>query len=233
MANTSFSAFSSNRATLANLSANIEAVTRQARVIADSVTEIGRNMTPAAAPSMRELLDSVGLRGLPLPSLANARTCSLPACECPSPDLGEVRRVAERADDLNFSVRFRNTTGKARDFAFDGGELHAEDGKGGGTLTLSAKTASLESGAATVMQVAVEGREFRTGVDYCGQIRIRAKECETMYLGVCMRIQHVVERVPTIDLHCCCESKSRPLRWYHHYYCDPPAQPEPKPRPEG
>jgi hypothetical protein len=233
MANTSFSAFSGNRATLDNLSANIDAVTRQARVIANSVTEISRSMTPTAVPSMREFLDSIGLRGLPLPSLANARTCTLPSCDCPAPDLGEVRRVAERADDLNFSVRFRNTTDKARDFAFEAGELQAEDGKDGGSMTLSTKSVALESGATAVIQVAVGGRQFRPDVDYCGQIRINAKNCETMHLGVCVRIQTVVERVPTIDLHCCCEPRLRPLRWYHHYYCDPPRETRPTAQPVG
>jgi hypothetical protein len=165
--------------------------------------------------------------------LANARTCNLPSCECPSPDLGEVRRVAERAEDLNFSVRFRNSSDKAQDFGLEAGTLQSEDGKDEGTMTLSTKSASLESGAAAVIQVAVEGRQFRPDVDYCGQIRINAKNCETMYLGVCVRIQKVAERVPTIDLHCCCDTKLRPLRWYHHYYCDPPRENRPTPQPNG
>ena len=35
-------------------------------------------------------------------------------------------------------------------------------------------------------------------------------------------------RVPVIDLHCCCTPRARPLKWYHHYYCDPPLRQRPQ-----
>jgi hypothetical protein len=231
MSSMSYSTSTPNRTALANLTGNLDAIVKQARVIAGAVGEIGASLGGAKPLSARQMLDSIGLKDVPLPSLAKARSCGVPACHCPSPDLGEVCKVLERAERTEFAVRVRNTTSNQRSFQLSAGKLQAENGQGEGVMSLSDSEIALEPGQFEVVRITVDASKFPTGIAYIGAIQITAKDCETMYLGIVVRVQPQTEVIPVIDLHCCCHPKARPLRWYHHYYCDP--APEGRDNPNG
>lgn len=220
MGSTIFSA-GGGQAAIANFAANLDAISRQARIIVDSAGEIGRSLNPGGRPSLRQLLDSMGLSALPLPSLQNARTCAVPSCDCPPPDLGELRRLVDRPGPVQIAVRFRNTSKKQRIFDLSAGELVDAGGTVAGKMSLEPAQVTLEPGQTTALHITAELRDMQPGVDYSAAVRITAEHCETMYLGVVIRLQPEIERVPVIDLHCCCDPRLRPLKWYHHYYCDP------------
>ena len=222
MSTSSYTAFSTTGPARANLASSVDAMFKQAKVIGRAVGEIGNALGGQQVPSARQFLDSLGLRSIPLPSLARARACGVPSCCCPSPDLGEVRRTADRPEKLTFGVRVRNTTASQRTFSLEPGRLTSETGADGGAIALSANAVTLETGASAVVQVTVDGSEYTRGVDYVGAIRVASKDCETMTLGVRVTIELEDQSVPVVDLHCCCHPRVRPLRWYHHYYCDPP-----------
>jgi|GEM_PF-2764529 len=221
MGTTSFSASTPSRNARANLNANLGAIAQQARIISQSLGEIGNSLGGTRPASLRQFLDSVGLSGLPLPSLANARTCGVPSCDCASPDLGEIRRVLDRPEAVQIGARFRNTTSKQRTFALTAGKIMSEDGKEGGTITVSPDSVTLEPGEVAVVQISVDASKYATGVDHAATIKVSSEKCQDMYLGVVVLVQPEVKVVPVVDLHCCCTPKLRPLRWYHHYYCDP------------
>jgi hypothetical protein len=231
MSSMSYSASTPNRATITNLAGNFDSIVKQARVIAGAMGEIGASLGGGKPLSARQMLDSIGLKDVPLPSLAKARSCGVPACHCPSPDLGEVRQVIERSEQTEFAVRLRNTTASKRTFQLSAGKLQAENGQGEGAMSLSDSEVALDPGQFKVVRIAVDASKFPAGINYIGAIQITATDCEVMYLGVVVLVQPQTEVIPVIDLHCCCHPKARPLRWYHHYYCDP--APEGRDKPNG
>lgn len=238
MGSTSFLASSRGRTQRANFAINMESAGKQATVIARSIGDlvgtIGDTLGGAQPASVRELLDSLGLAAVPLPSLAKARTCGTPACDCPSPDLGEIRRVIERPDRIEIAVRLRNRTSRPREYTLEAGEIETAEGQKAGALVVAPAVVKLEAGEVTVVRVAVDASKFETHADYGGTIKVSAEKCEPMRLGVVVRIEPEVAVVPVVDLHCCCTPKLRPLRWYHHYYCDPAPERQPddrQPRP--
>lgn len=235
MSTTSFSASSARRRMRSDLTGNLNAAFKQVQTIGRAVGEIANSVGGLQPTSVRQAMDSLGLGGVPLPSLSRARACGVPECHCPPPDLGEVRKVVDRPEKVTIGVRMRNATNQSRTYAFAAGAIMAETGEAGGAMTLSVNSVDLQPGAQSVLQVSVDASEHRRGVDYVGAVRVTSKDCEDMTLTVAVMVEPEQESLPLVDLHCCCHPKVRPLRWYHHYYCDPPRaengrQPD---RPEG
>lgn len=222
MSTTSFSRSSSSRRLRANASGRFDATMKQVQTIRRAAGAIVNELGGGPVLSLRDTLDSMGLRNLPMPSLARARACGLPECHCASPDLGEVRKVVDRPERVSLAVRFRNTSERRRTFELQPGALISEAGEPGGALEVAVPTLDLDPAEVGVVQVLVDASEHRRGVDYVGAIKVTSKDCEDMFLTVAVLVESEVETVPIVDLHCCCHPHVRPLRWYHHYYCDPP-----------
>ena len=229
MSTTTFSASSANRRLRGDLTGNLDAAIKQVQSIGRAVGEIANAMGGVQPASLRQVLDNVGLSALPLPSLSRARACRLPECHCPPPDLGEVRKVVDRPEKVSLGVRLRNATGERRTFALAPGAMMAETGETGGAMSLSPSSVELDPGGFSVLKIAVDASQHRRGVDYVGAVRVTSKDCEDMTLTVAVMIEPELQSVPTVDLHCCCHPKVRPLRWYHHYYCDPPPTDDSRP----
>lgn len=232
MASTSFVAAGRGRAQRLNLSNNLGAAGKQAIAIARSVGNLAETLGAGLGTrpmSAREMLDAVGLTGVPLPSLAKARSCRLPSCDCPSPDLGEIRRVIERPERVEIAVRLRNTTGKQREYKLDGGAIETETGDAAGQLVITPDQLTLEPGDTAVVRFEADASKFADRLDHAAAIKISAENCDPMRLAIVIRVEPEVAVVPVVDLHCCCTPKVRPLRWYHHYYCDPAPQRTPTP----
>lgn len=227
MSSTSFVASSRGRAQRANLINNLGVAGRQATAILRSIGEVGTTLGGNRPLSARELLDSLGLTGVPLPSLAKARSCGAPSCDCPSPDLGEIRRLIDRPEQVQVAIRLRNTTRKQRQYRLEPGVVQSPFGEEAGRLTVAPAEVTLEPGDGIVVRAAVDATKFQPHVDYAATIKVSAENCEPMRLAVVVRVEPESEVVPVVDLHCCCTPKVRPLRWYHHYYCDPAPQRRP------
>jgi hypothetical protein len=143
-----------------------------------------------------------------------------------------VRRVVDRNERVVVAVRLRNTTDRARDYVLDAGPMISHGGEAGGEAVVEPASVALDPGAVGVIRVLVDASKHRSGVDYETRLRIRSKGCDDLSLGIAVHVSAEVETAPLVDLHCCCTPKQRPLRWYHHYYCDPPAR-EAVDRPEA
>lgn len=232
MSTTSFSRSSIGRVFRANLGGNVNAAVKQIQVIGRAAGAIANEISGLPTVSLRQTLDSLGLAALPLPSLARARACGTPECHCPSPDLGEVHKVIDRPERTEIGVRFRNNSGARRTFELKAGALIAETGEPGGDMTLSAPSLELDPGKIGVIRVQVDASKHRRGVDYVGAIKASSKDCEDMTLTIAVSVEPESDTLPIVDLHCCCHPKLRPLRWYHHYYCDPPQEQRPPNQPE-
>jgi hypothetical protein len=239
MGSTRFDANARSRRGQANLRENLSVVFQQAKVLGRAAGEVAALSGQMRGGSMRDTLDSLGLGGLPMPSLARARACRGPdCCDCPPTDLGCIRRTLDRPEHAEVLVRLRNPTGRKRTYLLEMSNLDAETGDGESKAAVVPAAVDLDPGETAVVSVQVEAAEQQPGVDYEGVLRIRAENCDDLRLCICVRVDVPKDCAPLVDLHCCCHPKVRPLRWYHHYYCDPPVgqtrddRPEPN-RPPG
>jgi hypothetical protein len=167
---------------------------------------------------------SAGLRdaGLPSLSLRNARSCAFPEYARCDPDLGALVRDVQPGETVRMPVRFRNTTGKRRTFAFAfAGPLKDSQGRTAKPPALTPASLDLDDGeVGRVLLATPVGDEFAVGAEYSTRLVVRAEECDDQHLTVTIRV--ACDDGPVIRLCCACDPKVRPLRWYHHYYCDPP-----------
>jgi hypothetical protein len=221
MSSTSFAAASLNRRMRRDIGISVDTALKQVQVIGRAIAEIVSSVGEIQPLSLRQTLDSLGLREVPLPSLALARACRVPDCRCPSPDLGEVRRLVDRPEQVTIGLRLRNTTRARRSFALHVGKIISDSGEAGGPMSLSAAFVDLDPGEIAPISVTIDATQHRRGLDYTGAVRVTSKDCEDMTLSVVVVVQPEVDVAPLVDLHCCCHPAARPLRWYHHYYCDP------------
>jgi hypothetical protein len=202
-------------------------LTRSLGAAVDQVQAIGRATgklvgaaTDAQGGALRQAMRAVGIKALPMPSLSNASACGLPRCDCPPADLGEIRKVVDRAEEVRIAFRVHNTTRARRLFRLNARPIASPSGQAGGAITVTPAQVDLDPGEFQTVQVQVDARQHKSGADYRSVIDIASERCETMHLGVSVEVADE-DDAPTIDLHCCCEPRVRPLRWYHHYYCDP------------
>lgn len=129
-----------NRRIEADLVATVSAALKQAQVIGRAIGEISNAIGAIRPLTLRQTLDSIGLKDVPLPSLARARACGAPDCRCPSPELGEIRRVVDRPEQVDIAVRLRNTTRSRRSFALQAGKVVSQTGEAGGGDEPDART---------------------------------------------------------------------------------------------
>jgi hypothetical protein len=181
---------------------------------------------------LREVAGTLRASGLPQPSLRYARSCDFPDYACCDPDLGTVHRDAQPGETIRMPLRFKNTTGKARAFTLElAGELKDSRGRTVKALQVTPERLELDDGeTGLVLLQAVIGDEFAAGTTYRTRLRVKAEDCEPQHLTVSISV--ALDEGPVIGLCCGCDPKVRPLRWYHHYYCDPPRQRQPdRPQP--
>jgi hypothetical protein len=223
MGTTSYSATRTGQRIQAMLRSNLNLASRQAASISRALNDVAGLGREIQAVPLNQLLAAIGLPGVPMPSLARARGCRLPDCDCPPSDLGDIRRVVDRPERVEMVARFRNRSEWKRDFAIEASAMVSHTGEPGGAVAVEPAHLSLEPGEIAVVKLVVDAGKHRPGVDYDATLRFRAKGCEDLTLGVTVHVETLDDMVPLVDLHCCCRPKQRPLRWYHHYYCDPPA----------
>ena len=171
---------------------------------------------------LRDLTSALRDIGLPGISLRHARSCSFPEYVCCDPDLGTVTRDAHQGEELRIPVSFRNTTGRRRSFAIAvAGPLKDLQGRTTKAPSVTPTSFDLDDGEAAQVVVATSvGEEFDAGSAYSTRLIVRSEGCEDQHLTVTIRVS--CDTGPVIGLCCGCEPKLQPLRWYHHYYCDPP-----------
>lgn len=189
--------------------------------------EFAGAMTEMQGAVLREVVAGLRDAGLPQPSLRYARSCGFPESTGCDPDLGALVRDAHRGETVRMPIRFRNTTGKRRTFGVSFADTFRDSqGRVAKTPSLEPQTLGLDDGEiGQVVVSAVVDESFAMGSAYSGRLFIRAEECEDQYLAVTIRVS--CDEGPVIRLCCPCDAKVRPLRWYHHYYCDPPARTPP------
>lgn len=193
----------------------------QVEIIGRAAERIVRIATEAQSAAVRQAFRAIGFRHLPRPSFDKARACGLPRHHCPSADLGEIRKVIDRSEQVELTFRVRNTTRSRRTFTLAVRSDASQGSSAGASVTLTPPSVDLDPGEIQIVRVQVDATQYEPGVAYHRTITIAARNCETMRLGVCVEIARHEDCAPLVDLHCCCEPRSRPLRWYDHYYCDP------------
>ena len=213
------------------LAAQAGSLVQNLGIMGGALRDLIGTMSELQGAVLREV--SAGLRdaGLAQLSLQNARACSFPEYERCDPNLGGLVRDAHQGETVRMPVRFRNTTGKRRTFAFAfAGPLKDSQGRTAKAPSLTPASLDLDDGEVgrVLLETAV-GDEFAVGAEYSTRLIVRADECDDQHLTVTIRVSS--DEGPVIRLCCACDPKVRPLRWYHHYYCDPPPkrrQPEPR-----
>ena len=217
---TSYHASMESRSARSGLARSVGKAFEQVEAIGRATGRLVAAAGEAQNGAFRQAMRAAGIGNLPRPSLSNASACGLPRCDCPSPDLGEIRKVVDRPDQVRLAFRVRNTTKARRRFAMTAQPIASQGGQAGGAITVTPASVELNPGEVQTVQVQVDARQHQPGSDYRSIIHVASERCETMHLGVSVEVAGEDE-APIIDLHCCCEPRPRPLRWYHHYYCDP------------
>lgn len=225
MSTTTYYASMESRTARSGLTRNLEAALVQAQGIGRAVREIATIAIETQDSALRQAMGAIGLQGLPRPSLAKASSCGLPSCECPSSDLGEIRKVIDQPRRVSLAFRVRNTTKERRVFALAAKPVMSEDGKPGGGITVVPASVDLEPGEVEMVRVEIDASGHETGLGYNSIVTVASRKCEDMHLGVSVLVEREIDSAPLVNLHCCCHPRPRPLRWYHHYYCDPQEQP--------
>jgi hypothetical protein len=213
-----------NRTARSGLTRSLEAAIFQAQGIGRAVREIATIVIDTQDSALRQAMGAVGLRGLPRPSLAKASSCGLPSCECPSTDLGEIRKVIDQPRPVSLAFRVRNTTKERRVFTLSAKPVMSEEGNPGGSIALVPATVDLDPGEVQMVRAQIDATGHEVGLGYNSIVTIATRNCEDMYLGVSVFVEREIDCAPLVNLHCCCHPRLRPLRWYHHYYCDPQQQ---------
>lgn len=215
MATTSYSR--SGRSSALNTDA-LGQLARQVRVLAAAAGAISETLAENQRDQARDLFDRLGL---PMPSLARARSCKMPDCGCEggqsSGGLGVLRQVLDRAEVAHFTVRLRNSDCEKRSYV-----LQADKTEDGGGLVATPASVTLSPGQSVVVQISADASKLSYGQTLRQSLRLQADTCAPQVLEVEVSVERPPEVVPTLDLSCCCDSGLRPQKWYHHYYCDPP-----------
>lgn len=187
-----------------------------ARDVAKAAT---RMLEPGARPRSAVARAARHIR-FPRPSIANASACGLPRCECPSTDLGELRKIACEPGRVPVAFRIRNMTRARRTFHLTATPLASSRTAQLGTVALSPAEVNLAAGQTAVIMATADAQAQHRGETASAVVEIASEGCDTMSLMLVIEMEHEAE-MPVVDLHCCCGATPRPLRWYHHYYCDP------------
>lgn len=221
MSTTTYYASMESRTAGSGLARNLEAAVAQAQGIGRAVREIVAIAAETQDSALRRAMGTLGLPNLPRPSLAKASSCGLPSCECPSSDLGEIRKVIDQRRPVSLAFRVRNTTKERRVFTLAAKPVMSADGRPGGRIALAPASVDLEPGEVEMVRVEIDATGHDVGLNYTSIVTVASRDCEDMHLGVSVLVEHEVDSAPLLNLHCCCHPRPRPLRWYHHYYCDP------------
>lgn len=215
MATTSYS--KSGRSPILNTDA-MGQLGRQVRVLAAAAGALSETLAETQRDQARDLFDRLGL---PMPSLARARSCKTPDCGCEdgkaSGGLGTLRQVLDRNEIAHFTVKLRNSDCEKRSYV-----LQADKSEDGPELVASPAAVTLEPGQSAIVQIHADASKLAHGQTLRQSLRVLADNCAPQILEVEVSVERPPEVVPTIDLTCCCDTGMRPQKWYHHYYCDPP-----------
>lgn len=218
---TTYYASTDSRAATSDLARSLKDAFAQAQSIGRAVSTIAGIAGATQTGVMQRVMQASGLPTLPMPSLQRARGCRLPECDCHSTDLGEIRKVVDTGRDVRLAFRLRNTTKTRRTFGLVADPVVGDNGQPGGGVKLSVDHVDLDPGETAIVEADFIAAGQEPGVNYGSTVVISSANCETMRLRLTVMVERETAYVPVIDLHCCCHPRLRPLRWYHHYYCDP------------
>lgn len=107
--------------------------------------------------------------------------------------------------------------------------MHSETGEAGGAVSFAPSSITLDPGEVGLVRAAVDAARHVEGRDYASRVELNAEHCETQTLTMMVTVRRPEEDAPVVDLTCCCHPRPRPLRWYHHNYCDPPEKGDEQP----
>lgn len=221
MGSTSFTSGSGSTRLADSLRNNLAVAARQTDSFSRLATDLGSAAKDMQIPSLRELFDGLGLKGLPTPSLARARSCRLPECDCPSNDLGRIRRRVDRPELVTAAARLRNSGKAERSYVLTADPMQSTSGEAGGAVKIEPAELKLAPGESAVVRFHLDASKHARGEEYETRVRIRSKGCDDLGLDLSVVVETERESIPTIDLHCCCKPPGRQIRWYHHSYCQP------------
>ncbi|HHM05551.1 MAG TPA: hypothetical protein ENJ19_07385 [Gammaproteobacteria bacterium] len=196
-----------------NLSDNMQTLAAAARAFFGTATEI-------QSAVVNEFLGTFNIKP---GRRAFKGSCDFPEPCRPDTHVGRLVRSAYPGECVRIPVKFRNATGKPREFDFRAEQpLVNSRGEQARPLKLSRTTVRLlpEQSGMTVLSVDLDDA-FRTGYEYATDIIIVSEGCEPQRLKIVINVQSD-DACPVIKLGCPCDPPLRPLRWYHHYYCDQP-----------
>lgn len=219
MSTTTYYATSDSRTAASDLGRGLKDAFGQAQTIVRAVRDIATLAGTAQSGAMRRAF-AVGGVQLPMPSLRKASSCGLPACDCPSPDLGEIRKVVEDGKEVRLRFRVRNTSRSRRTYTLSASPVSGSGGQPGGALVLTPASVDLDPDETMVVQAQFGASNYERGLDYSSTVVVSAPNCEPMRLRLTVMVERENEATHTVDLFCCCKPRVRPLNWYHHYYCD-------------
>jgi hypothetical protein len=131
-----------------------------------------------------------------------------------------LRKVACEPGQVPLAFRVRNTSKERRTFSLTATPLACSRTAQLGTVALSPSHMDLAAGQTAVIMATVDARAQHRGETASAVVEIASEGCDTMSLMLAIDMEREAE-MPVVDLHCCCSARPRPLRWYHHYYCDP------------
>ena len=191
---------------------------RQVRVLAAAATALSETVAENQRDQTRDFFNRLGL---PMPSLARARSCKTPDCGCDqgtsTKGLGVLRQVLDRPETAHFTVKMRNNDCEKRSYS-----LTAAQNPEAHSLILSPADLVLDPGQSTEVRIELDASKTPYGSTIRDTVRVSGENCAPQFLEVEVSVQRPVEVVPTITLTCCCDTGMKPQKWYHHYYCDPP-----------
>jgi hypothetical protein len=185
-----------------------------------NVREISALAAEIPSVALRAIAEGIGLDRLPRPSIARASACRIPQCQCPSADLGEIYKEADRPEVVQLSFRMRNNGQSHRTYALSAQPAVAALGGAGGPVLVTPASVALEPGEVATIVVTVDASAHEDGAEYTSAVAISADGAAARFMQVGVLIRRKPDYAPIIDMHHGCGP--RPLRWYHHFYCEPP-----------
>jgi hypothetical protein len=193
---------------------------RQMRVIAAAAGAISETLAETQRDQTRDFFERLGL---PMPSLARARSCKTPECGCGCGGaghgtLGTLRQVLDRPEVAEFTVKLHNSDCDKRSYHLSVDRV----GDNQPDLMVNPEQLTLDPCQSATVQVRANSGKLAYGDTLRGTIRIEAENCSPQFIDVEVSVERPPEVIPTIELSCCCQTGMRRQHWSDHYYCDPP-----------
>ena len=200
------------------LAGNLQGLALATQQFVSAVSQIQSAVTDDALRSLRGAIE----RNTPI-RLRSGRACDRPEAVCCDPHLGTVTRPARLGETVRLTAKLRNGTGKSRTFTIKADQpLRNSRGETAGAAKVEPASLTLAPGETRLITATVAvGDGFSTGFTYATDVTVETEGCDPQRLPIAVAVESDVA-APLVVLCCGCEPPVRPLRYYHHFYCDKP-----------